>query len=96
MDENEELLNVIREVIDRFGMDKEEVKEEGIPEALFHIVKSQTYLPVRSIKQQWLEEEKLYKELGSVKNNGKEPETYSEEQDYYLPSEDFLEQIFDS
>jgi hypothetical protein len=59
-------------------------------------VKSQTYLPVRSIKQQWLEEEKLYKELGSVKNNGKEPETYSEEQDYYLPSEDFLEQIFDS
>lgn len=40
-------------------MDREEVRDEGIPEALFQIVKIQTYLPVRSIKHQWLEGEKL-------------------------------------
>ncbi|MFT4869224.1 MAG: hypothetical protein ACI83Q_000852 [Colwellia polaris] len=95
MDENEELLRGIKEVIERFGMSREEVEEEGIPEAMFEILKSQTYLPVNSIKQEWLEEEKLFKELGSVKNNGREPETYSEEQDYYLPSDDFLEELFD-
>lgn len=95
MDENKELLKAIREVIERFGMDRQEVKEEGLPEALFEILKIQTYLPVRSIKQEWLDEEKLFKELGSVKNEGKTPETYSNEQNYYLPSDQFLEELFD-
>lgn len=96
MDEEKELLNAIKEVLNRFGMEKSEVKEEGIPEALFEILKTQTYLPVNSVKQQWLEEDKLFKELGSVKEKKQEmPESYSEEQDYYLPSEEFLKKIFD-
>lgn len=96
MDEEKELLTVIKDVLNRFGMDKSEVKEEGIPEALFEILKTQTYLPVNSIKQQWLEEEKLFKELGSVKEPKQEmPESYSQEQDYYLPSEEFLKQLFE-
>lgn len=94
MNEEKELLEAIKDVIDRFGMSEQEIKQEGIPEALFEILKTQTYLPVNAVKEQWLEEEKLFKELGKVKNDGKIPETYSEEQDYYLPSEEFLKKLF--
>lgn len=93
MDEEEELLNAIRTVLKRFNMDREEVDEEGLPQGLFEILKTQTYLPVDSIRDDWLEEEKIYKELGAVKE-GDENDFYSD-QDFYLPSKEFLDEIFD-
>jgi len=95
MNENKQFLNAVKEVIDRFGMTRKEVKEEGIPEALFEILSSQTYLPVNSIKQEWLEEKKIFKQPGNTESTVPEPETYSEEQMYYVPSEDFLKELFE-
>ena len=93
MDEEEELLNAIRTVLERFNMDREEVEEEGLPQGLFEILKTQTYLPVDSIRDDWLEEEKIYKELGAVKEGG-ENDFYSD-QDFYLPSDELMDRIFD-
>ena len=93
MDEEEELLNAIRTVLERFNMDRGEVEEEGLPQGLFEILKTQTYLPVDSIRDDWLEKEKIYKELGAVKKSS-EDDFYSD-QDFYLPSDELMDQIFD-
>ncbi|MFB6175488.1 MAG: hypothetical protein ABEJ87_05990 [Candidatus Nanohalobium sp.] len=93
MDEEQELVNAIRTVLQRFNMDREEFKEEGLPQGLFEILKTQTYLPVDSIKDDWLQEEKLYKELGAVKDSD-ENDFYSD-QDFYLPSDELMDRVFD-
>ncbi len=93
MNEEEELITAIRTVLEQFNMEREEVEEEGLPQGLFEILKTQTYLPVDSIKDDWLEEEKIYKELGAVTKSD-ENDFYSD-QDFYLPSDELMDQIFD-
>jgi hypothetical protein len=101
MEREDELVEKIREKVEKFGLDRDEAGEKGLPEELFDLLERETEIPVHEIRKKWIEEGELEEDTESVKGSGFESmemnvhRTYREQKIVYIPSEKLLDSIYE-
>ena len=99
MEKQDRLVEEIRKKAGKLGIDREEAESKGFPEELFGLLEIETEIPIKQIRDSWIEDGKLDEDTEKVRKSGFDSEnmvheTSYEEKTVYIPSEHLLDRIY--